>query len=135
MSHEKSLLQQVAEAQESAFIAGFRWNEEGSSDQQVIDWLVDEANEFLEAETERDRTEELGDIFMFVVRLGWRNGLNCDLAIGRALDKFNQRIAIIQDMAQTRYHCPLDQVPAADVRELWSAAKSELRQRQDAAAG
>ena len=133
MNETASLLARTAAVQQQALADGLRWREPHSSNEDIARWLRDEIDEFLAAATPAEQQDELGDILMFAVRLGWTNGIAADAALDGALGKFEERLARVRALALERHGVPLSEVPVDGVGELWRRAKAELRAR--AAAG
>lgn len=104
--------------QNKARKAGFDWSEIGP----VLDKLSEELDELKQAVREQSNTEEeLGDLLFATVKAGWFLGIDSELALHNACEKFIRRFRTTEELAGG---VPMTQLPISQLEELWTQAKS-----------
>jgi tetrapyrrole methylase family protein/MazG family protein len=110
------------EMQERASHLGYDWP--------TVDGIVakvhEELHELLDAETDPDRREEVGDLLMVVVNLARRHGVEAETALRAANEKFRRRFGIVERLAAAR-GVALRDLDFDALDALWDAAKAEER--------
>jgi uncharacterized protein YabN with tetrapyrrole methylase and pyrophosphatase domain len=92
----------------------------------IVEKVREELAEVLAAESDADRREELGDLLLVVVNLARRHGVEAEIALRGANDKFRRRFRIVERLAAARGTALRDMdFDALDA--LWDAAKAEER--------
>lgn len=93
---------------------------------QVWGKLHEEIQELQEALNGNDRAHqesELGDIFFALVQIARWYKLNPDSALQGTNDRFLQRFALVEDLADK----PLNQLSSRELDQLWQAAKRKIK--------
>ena len=114
-------LTRAEKIQEKARKAGFDWDAVGP----VLDKISEEAAELRQAV--RDNTnieEELGDLLFVTVKAGRFLGLDSELALHAACEKFIRRFRRVEELAGR----PMDQLDLPALEELWRRAKAMERE-------
>jgi tetrapyrrole methylase family protein/MazG family protein len=110
------------EMQERASHLGYDWpTVEG-----IVAKVREELGELLDAETDPDRREEVGDLLMVVVNLARRHGVEAETALRGANDKFRRRFGTVERLAAAR-GVALRDLDFDALDALWDAAKAEER--------
>jgi len=110
-------LMRAEKIQDKARKAGFDWNAVGP----VLDKISEETEELKQAV--RDNTnieEELGDLLFVTVKAGRFLGLDSELALHAACEKFIRRFRRVEELADK----PMDQLDLPALEELWRQAKA-----------
>jgi tetrapyrrole methylase family protein / MazG family protein len=110
------------EMQDRAANLGYDW----PSIDGVIEKVHEELGELLAADTPADRREELGDLFMVLVNVGRKHGIQAEAALREANDKFRRRFRVVENLATER-GVALRDLDFAALDELWDAAKEATR--------
>ncbi len=95
---------------------GFDWPDS----RPVIDDLVDEVIELREAETPAEREHELGDVLFAAVNVARHLGVDPELSLRRANQRFVERFRRMEA------HGPLEGLDLDELNRRWDAAKREL---------
>ena len=114
-------LMRAEKIQDKARKAGFDWNAVGP----VLDKISEETEELKQAV--RDNTnieEELGDLLFVTVKAGRFLGLDSELALHAACEKFIRRFRRVEELADK----PMDQLDLPALEELWRQAKAMERE-------
>jgi len=90
----------------------------------VVEKLQEELRELLDARTQENRREELGDLLMVAVNLGRRHGVEAETALRAANEKFRRRFGSVERQAAAR-GVALRDLDFAALDELWDGAKAE----------
>lgn len=110
-------LTRAEKIQEKAWKAGFDWDAVGP----VLDKIAEEAAELRQAV--RDNTnieEELGDLLFVTVKAGRFLGLDSELALHAACEKFIRRFRRVEELADK----PMTQLDVPALEALWRQAKA-----------
>ena len=110
-------LTRAEKIQEKARKAGFDWDAVGP----VLDKISEEAAELRQAV--RDNTnieEELGDLLFVTVKAGRFLGLDSELALHAACEKFIRRFRRVEELADK----PMTQLDVPALEALWRQAKA-----------
>ena len=110
-------LMRAQKVQKRAAKAGFDWSEMSGA----LEKVKEEADELLWA-TEKTAVEELGDLLFSVVNVSRFLGIDSELALQKATDKFTSRFAGVEALALER---GLDMKTAslAELDALWDEVK------------
>ena len=99
---------------------GFDWPDE----QGVYDKIHEELDEVMEAKTEENRMEELGDVLFTVVNLCRKMHIKPQDALSYANTKFIKRFNIVNRLVRER-NLKYEDLSADQWDELWNIAKKE----------
>jgi tetrapyrrole methylase family protein/MazG family protein len=113
------------EMQERAAALGYDW----PSIDGILAKVHEELAEFLAAESNPHREEELGDLLMVAVNLGRRQGVEAEAALRFANDKFRRRFRSVERQAAER-GAALRDLDFDQLDVLWAQAKSEEHQEK-----
>lgn len=111
--------------QKRAARVGFDW----PSTDQVIDKIVEEAQELVEARdtlTETETFEEYGDLLFVMANLGRHLGIDPEAALRAANAKFTRRFEGVEARLAASGKTP-DQSDLAELDALWDAVKADER--------
>jgi len=111
------------EMQERAANIGYDW----PTIDGVIDKVTEEAREIVDATTDAERAEELGDLFFVLVNVGRKMGVEAEAALRAANDKFRRRFATVERLAADRA-VALRDLGFEELDALWDAAKAEEKE-------
>ena len=116
-------LMRAEKIQEKARKAGFDWDCVGP----MLDKITEETQELRQAVDEHSNIEEeLGDLLFVTAKAGRFLGLDNELALHAACDKFIRRFRTVEQLADK----PLDQLDVPALEDLWRQAKAKERQEQ-----
>ena len=118
-------LTRALKLQKRAARVGFDW----PSTDEVLDKIVEEARELVEAHetlTQTEMADEFGDLMFVMVNLGRHLGLDAEAALRGANAKFTRRFGRIEDWLAERGVTPADS-DLAEMDALWNRAKAEER--------
>lgn len=113
-------LSQAQELQDRAARVGFDW----STIQPVLEKVLEEVEEFRQAELPEEKAGELGDLLFAVVNLVRWNKIDAESALRETNTRFRQRFAYIEQTARKKGH-NLSDMTLAEMDELWEQAKDE----------
>ncbi|HYI22403.1 MAG TPA: nucleoside triphosphate pyrophosphohydrolase [Candidatus Limnocylindrales bacterium] len=122
LSRSLPALAYAQEMQERAASLGYDW----PSVEGVLEKVTEEAREIAEAEDDRARTEELGDLLLVMVNLSRRLGIDAEAALRAASAKFAARFAQVERIAGER-EVELRNLTLEELDELWEEAKVVAR--------
>ena len=123
MPHTLPALWRAEKIQAKAEKAGFEW----PNVQAAMDKLTEELEELQTAVADHSNVEEeLGDLLFAAVKAGRFLGLDNELALHAACDKFIRRFRTVEQLADK----PLDQLDVPALEALWRQAKAKERQEQ-----
>ncbi len=97
---------------------GFEWEDMGG----VLDKIVEEVEEFRRAESDKEKTHELGDIFLVMVNLCRWLDVQAEDALRQANGRFRSRYLKMEELAEQR-GLDFAQLPLNDKEALWQEAK------------
>ena len=110
------------EMQERAAHLGYDWpTVEG-----IVEKVREELDEFLDAETDDHRREEMGDLLMVIVNLARRHGIEAETALRAGNEKLRRRFRSVERQAAER-GVELRSLDFATMDQMWDAAKAEER--------
>jgi tetrapyrrole methylase family protein/MazG family protein len=115
------------EMQERAANLGYDW----PSIDGVLDKVREEVGELVEAETDTERAEELGDLLFVLVNVGRKSGIEVEAALRSANDKFRRRFRHVELDAAAR-GTALRDMSFEELDALWDAAKAAERGEAEA---
>jgi len=104
--------------QKRASSVGFDWN----NAEHVLDKIAEEAREVLEAGTQAEREEELGDLLFVVANLARHLKVDPEAALRAANAKFTRRFRHIEAVLAARGSSPAA-ATLAEMEALWQDAK------------
>ena len=111
-------LMRAEKIQDKARKAGFDWN----SVEPVLDKIAEEAVELKQAARDNANVEEeLGDLLFACVKAGRFLGLDSELALHAACEKFIRRFRRVEELAGQ----PMTGLDVPALEELWQQAKGE----------
>jgi len=111
-------LMRAEKIQDKARKAGFDWRDIGP----VLDKLSEEVEELRQAAAQESNVEEeLGDLLFAAVKAGRFLGLDSELALHAACEKFIRRFRRVEELADR----PLDQLDLPTLEGLWRQAKED----------
>jgi tetrapyrrole methylase family protein / MazG family protein len=116
------------EMQDRAAALGYDWPDV----QGVLDKVAEELAELAEARSERERQEEFGDLLLVVVNVARKLGIESEVALRAANEKFRGRFRRVERMVAERGVAIRD-LDFAALDDLWDAAKAEERAAQGSA--
>ena len=101
--------------QKRAARTGFDWPDKSGPEAKIAEELA----ELDEAESDDDRFEEMGDLLFAAVNLSRHRGIDAELALKAASQKFEKRFRLMEEMAGEKFvDLNLD-----EKEELWRRAK------------
>ncbi|WP_072779329.1 nucleoside triphosphate pyrophosphohydrolase [Marivita hallyeonensis] len=116
-------LTRAIKLQNRAARVGFDW----PSTDEVLDKIVEEAQELREVTSEDARFEEFGDLLFVMVNLGRHMGLDPEAALRAANAKFTRRFESIEAALAAEGREPKDST-LEEMDALWDAAKMAEKQ-------
>ncbi len=100
---------------------GFDWKDiEG-----VIDKLAEEVSEFKEADSEKERAQEFGDLLFTLVNIARRMGVDSEAALREANERFYRRFTYMEERCHQR-GLNLGKLSFGEQNALWEEAKRKL---------
>jgi ATP diphosphatase len=121
-------LTRALKLQNRAARVGFDW----PSTDEVLDKIVEEAQELREVQDADERFEEFGDLLFVMVNLGRHMGLDPEAALRATNAKFARRFESIETALAADGRTPKDST-LAEMDALWDAAKAvEKAQKKNA---
>ena len=112
-------LTRALKLQNRAARVGFDW----PSTDEVLDKIVEEAQELREVQDEAERFEEFGDLLFVMVNLGRHMGLDPEAALRATNAKFTRRFESIEAALAADGRAPKDST-LQEMDALWDAAKA-----------
>jgi len=109
-------LTRAEKLQRRASTVGFDWNDAAH----VLDKIAEEAREVLDARTQDEREDEIGDLLFVVVNLARHLKVDPEAALRRSNAKFTRRFRHIEDALGPR----MGQASLEEMEVLWQAAKT-----------
>lgn len=115
--------------QKRAARVGFDW----PSAREVLDKILEESRELVEAQAEADQEhilEEYGDLMFVMANLGRHLGAEPEAALRAANAKFERRFGRVEALLAARGKRPEDST-LAEMDALWTTAKEEEREQNN----
>ena len=115
--------------QKRAARVGFDW----PSAREVLDKILEESRELVEAQDETDQEhilEEYGDLMFVMANLGRHLGVEPEAALRAANAKFERRFGRVEALLAARGKRPEDST-LAEMDALWTTAKEEEREQNN----
>ncbi|MDG1290430.1 MAG: nucleoside triphosphate pyrophosphohydrolase [Lentibacter sp.] len=115
--------------QKRAARVGFDW----PSAREVLDKILEESRELVEAQAEVDQEhilEEYGDLMFVMANLGRHLGVEPEAALRAANAKFERRFGRVEALLAARGKRPEDST-LAEMDALWTTAKEEEREQNN----
>lgn len=112
-------LTRALKLQNRAARVGFDW----PSTDEVLDKIVEEAQELRDVQNDEEQFEEFGDLLFVMVNLGRHMGLDPEAALRAANTKFTRRFESIEVALAAEGRSPKDS-DLAEMDALWNAAKA-----------
>ena len=97
---------------------GFDWE----NDQGVIDKLTEEVGEFQRANTKKEKSDEVGDILFTMANIARRQGIEMELALREANQKFYKRFIYMEVVCKKR-GVKIGDLSFDEQNTLWDEAK------------
>ena len=94
---------------------GFEWKNYS----QLEDCFLEEIDEFKNAETNKNKEEEFGDILFCLVNIARWNQIDPEIALAKANKKFIKRFNKLEELSQK----PLTELSFEEYENLWEKAK------------
>jgi len=113
-------LTRAEKLQRRASTVGFDWN----NAHLVLDKLAEEAREVLDAPTQEEREEEIGDLLFVVTNLARHLKVDPEAALRAANDKFTRRFRHIEAALAARGVKP-GGASLEEMEALWQEAKAK----------
>jgi ATP diphosphatase len=113
-------LMRAEKLQRRASSVGFDWNDAAK----VLDKLAEEAREVLDAETQDEREDEIGDLLFVVANLARHLKVDPEAALRAANAKFTRRFKFIEAELQAQTRAPAD-ASLDEMEALWIKAKQK----------
>lgn len=124
ISRDTPVLTQAMEISQSAVDAGFEWE----SVDDVWAKVHEEIREFREAAPgSAHAAEEFGDVLFTLVNVARKEGIDPQVALELACEKFRERWQVMERNAPERYGSPVEGLTTGQLAKLWDIAKEELR--------
>ena len=122
-SVQKSLpaLNYSQEIQHRVAQIGFDWE----SDQGVIDKLAEEIGEFQRAATAKEKADEFGDILFTMANIARRQGIELEVALREANQKFYKRFIYMETACKKRV-IKIGDLSFDEQNALWDEAKKQV---------
>jgi tetrapyrrole methylase family protein/MazG family protein len=108
------------EVQRRAAYLGFDWEEDSG----VIDKLAEEVGEFQQAETEKEKAREFGDLLFTLANIARRMGIDLEAALREANRRFYQRFSYMEEACRKR-GLKLGELSFDQQNALWEEAKKQ----------
>ena len=113
--------------QKKAAKVGFDWEDAGGAMAKVKEELA-ETEEAARMKNPEAITEEIGDLLFAVVNAARFYGVNPELALKAANDKFIHRFAFVEQSAAQQGR-DLEKMPLEEMDELWEQAKEQEKKK------
>ena len=123
ISRAMPALSQSFSCQKRAAKAGIEW--ESTAD--IRAKLSEEAEEFISAQTPKDKEEELGDLLFCIVSMACEFGIDPESALRMAILKFRERVHYLENRARESGR-DLFEIPREEKEKYWNEAKSAEKQ-------
>ena len=117
LAYSEAVQQRVAQL-------GFDWKDIDG----VFEKLVEEVGEFKQAENQKRKTEEFGDVLFTLVNVARRMGIDSEAALREANERFRSRFAAMEDLCRRR-GLTFDKLSFNEQNALWEEAKKEVESR------
>jgi tetrapyrrole methylase family protein / MazG family protein len=99
---------------------GFDWK----NDQGVIDKLAEEVREFQCATTEKEKAQEFGDLLFTMANIARRQGIELEVALREANQKFFKRFSYMEEVCKKR-GIKIGDLSFDEQNALWEEAKKQ----------
>jgi len=109
------------EIQRRAAHVGFDWENE----KWVVDKLVEEIGEFQRAATKKEKIEEIGDILFTMANIASRQGIELEVALREANQKFYKRFIYMETACKKRV-IKIGDLSFDEQNALWDEAKKQV---------
>jgi tetrapyrrole methylase family protein/MazG family protein len=100
---------------------GFDWEDVDG----VIDKLAEEVGEFKQAENEKEKAREFGDMLFTLANIGRRMGIDLEAALREANKRFYERFTYMEDACR-RQGVSLSELSFDEQNALWEEAKKRM---------
>ncbi len=101
---------------------GFDWE----NDEAVIEKLAEEIKEFQRAVTEKEKTDEFGDLLFTMVNIARRQGIELEIALRAANKKFYRRFNYMEEVCKKR-GVKIGDLSFDAQNKLWDEAKKKAK--------
>jgi tetrapyrrole methylase family protein/MazG family protein len=113
LSYSQEIQRRVAQV-------GFDWE----NDRGVIEKLAEEVGEFQRAATGKERADEFGDIMFTMANIARRQGIELEVALREANQKFYKRFTYMEEVCKKR-GIKLGDLSFNEQNALWNEAKTK----------
>jgi tetrapyrrole methylase family protein/MazG family protein len=110
------------EVQRRAAYLGFDWEE----DEGVIDKLAEEVSEFQQADSDKEKAIEFGDLLFTLANIARRMGIDLEAALREANRRFYKRFSYMEEACRQR-GLDFGQLSFDEQNALWEEAKKNLK--------
>jgi tetrapyrrole methylase family protein / MazG family protein len=115
LSYAKEIQRRVAEV-------GFDWKDiEG-----IVDKVVEEVGELQRADSPKEKSDEFGDLLFTLVNFARREGIDSEVALREANERFYQRFVFMEKLCLAR-GLSFFTLPFSEQNKLWAEAKTGVR--------
>ena len=101
---------------------GFDWE----NDQGVIEKLAEEVGEFQRATTEKEKAQEFGDLLFTMANIARRQGIELEVALREANQKFYKRFSYMEEICKKR-GVKIGDLSFDEQNSLWDEAKKKAK--------
>ncbi|MDD4877351.1 MAG: nucleoside triphosphate pyrophosphohydrolase [Dehalococcoidales bacterium] len=102
---------------------GFDWEDTDG----VIDKLVEEINEFKQADSQEHKAQEFGDLLFTLANIARRMDIDPEVALREANQRFYQRFTYMEELCRQR-GLNLSKMSFEEQNALWEEAKEKFRE-------
>ena len=110
------------EIQERVARVGFDWKEADD----ILDKLAEEINEIKQAQSRQEKEAEFGDLLFVLVNVIRRQGVDVEVALRGANERFRRRFAWMETACRERGQS-MDKLSFEQLNALWDEAKKETK--------
>jgi len=110
------------EIQERVARVGFDWKEADD----ILDKLAEEINEIKQAESQQEKEAEFGDLLFVLVNIIRRQGVDVEMALRGANERFRRRFAWMESAYRERGQ-NMDKLSFEQLNEMWNEAKKATK--------
>lgn len=123
ISKSQSALMSAQKISNKAVKVGFEWQ----NNEQLLDCIYSEFQEFQNAKTYDEKEEEFGDILFATVNLARRYQIDAEQALIRSNTKFIKRFRKMEELATK----PLTDLSFDEWNDLWKQAKKSVSEEKE----
>jgi tetrapyrrole methylase family protein/MazG family protein len=109
--------------QQKAAKVGFDWDSVDGAFAKLREELDEVGQAWHESSSSSHLEEEIGDLLFAVVNVARFGGIDPELALGRACDKFIKRFSYIEKHAKEQFEKPMEALSLEEMDSLWNQCK------------